>query len=164
MNLFGPKIDKPHTVVQNCIIPHALYYDTDKHLWLRPEKDGAWTVGLTDMAQTLGGKVLHYKPWKEGFKRKAHKPVVMLEAAKWLGVISVPFPVTVGPANPDLMDDAYMINQFPYTKGWLIKIYPEPGTDVAAFYVSGEEAGRLYREHFEDWQMTECVHCLGFEV
>ncbi len=150
--------------MENCIIPHDLYYDVNKHLWLKPEPDGAWTIGLTDMAQTLGGKVLHYKPWKEGIKRKANKPVVMLEAAKWLGVISVPFPVTVGAHNADLTQDAYMINQYPYTKGWLIKVYPQEGSDPRTFYVNGEEAGRLYKEHFAEWQLTECVHCLGFEV
>ncbi len=164
MNLFGPKIDKPHTVVQNCIIPHDLWYDTEQHLWLRDEGDGTWTIGLSDMAQTLGGKVLHYKPWKKGVRRKAKKPVVMLEAAKWLGVIRVPFPSEIAGINEELLKDTYMINQFPYTKGWLIRIKPDEGVDVPSFYVSGEEAGKLYAAHFEEWQLSECVHCLGFEV
>ncbi|KAA3613573.1 MAG: hypothetical protein D8M58_16965 [Calditrichaeota bacterium] len=162
--MFGPKIDQPHSNVRNCIIPHELFYDVKNHLWLRDERDGTWTVGLTDMAQTAGGKVLHFKPWKIGVKRKGNKPIAMLEAAKWLGVIRVPFPVTIIDYNKELLENTYSINQFPYTKGWIIRIKPDDNIDVREYLLDGETAGKEYKKNFDEWGLTDCVHCLGFEV
>ncbi len=162
--MFGPKIEHPHSNIRNCIIPHELFYDTKNHLWLRAEEDETWTVGLSDMAQTAGGKVLHFKPWKRGIKRKANKPIAMLEAAKWLGVIRVPFPVIIVDYNEALLEDTYVINQYPYTKGWIVRIQPEAGTIVRDHLLDGEKAAKEYKEKFDEWELTDCVHCLGFEV
>lgn len=162
--MFGPKITKPHSAVNNCIIPHDLYYDTKNHYWLREEDADEWTLGLTDMAQTLGGKVLHFKPWAVGKKRKAGKPIAMLEAAKWLGVVRVPFDVTITGFNEELLDDAYAVNQYPYTRGWIIRFKTEAGLKMADFFPFGEDAAKSYTENFKKWELTECVHCLGFEV
>jgi glycine cleavage system H protein len=162
--MFGPKIDRPHSNIRNCIIPHELFYDIKNHFWLREEKDGTWTIGLTDMAQTAGGKVLHFKPWKRGVKRKANKPVAMLEAAKWLGIIRVPFATTIVDFNEELLENAYAINQYPYTKGWIVRILPEEETIVKDCFLTGEEAAKEYKKNFDIWGLADCVHCLGFEV
>ncbi len=162
--MFGPKITKPHTVVKNCIIPHDLFYDSKNHFWLREEVNYEWTLGLTDMAQTLGGKVLHFKPWPRGKKRNTAKPIAMLEAAKWLGVVRVPFEVTIVDFNEELLEDAYAVNQYPYTRGWIIRFKTAADLKMTDHFLFGEEAAKAYRENFEKWQLTECVHCLGFEV
>lgn len=40
-----------------CELPEDLWYDLD-YLWARPNDDGTFTVGLTDPAQTMAGRVV----------------------------------------------------------------------------------------------------------
>jgi len=96
--------------VSDCIIPTDRFYETRLHLWLRPENDGSVTVGLTDMAQTLAGKILHCTSKPLGLSRPANKPVAILEAAKWLGVIRVPFASTIVGSNELVPASASLIN------------------------------------------------------
>jgi len=150
--------------LHHCILPKNLLYETKNHLWLKKEDDGLYTVGITDMAQTMAGKVLHFRPWKPGSVRPANKPLAMLEAAKWLGVIRLPFAVQIADYNKELEKEAFLINQFPYQRGWIIRVRPEDEKEVQTRLLGAEAALKAYKEHFEDWNLTDCVHCVGFEV
>ncbi len=153
-----------HFTLHNCILPKELLYETKNHLWLREEDNKTYTVGITDMAQTMAGKVLHFRPWKPGSLRPANKPLAMLEAAKWLGVIRLPFAVEIVDYNIELEKEAFLINQFPYHHGWIIRVRPQDEVEARNLLLNAEQAYLAYRQHFKDWNLTECVHCVGFEV
>ncbi len=159
-----PMPDEANRVtVRDCIIRTDRLYETGLHLWLRPENDGSVTVGLTDMAQTLAGKILHCTPKPLGLRRPANKPVAILEASKWLGVIRVPFASAIVGSNELAWADASLINQHPYTKGWVVRLQPDRD-DWREGLLEGVDAAAVYRENFERWGLVECVHCLGAEV
>ena len=42
---------------RGCELPEDLWYDLD-YLWVRPNDDGTFTIGLTDPAQTMAGRVV----------------------------------------------------------------------------------------------------------
>ncbi len=42
---------------RGCELPEDLWYDLD-YLWVRPNPDGTFTLGLTDPAQTMAGRVV----------------------------------------------------------------------------------------------------------
>jgi hypothetical protein len=46
-----------------CQMPEDLdlYYDLD-YIWARPEEDGTFTIGITDLAKTMSGR--HVVPWR----------------------------------------------------------------------------------------------------
>jgi glycine cleavage system H protein len=56
-----------------CQMPEDLYYDLD-YIWARPEEDGAFTIGITDPAQTM-----------------SDRHVGTLESGQWAGGVPVPF-------------------------------------------------------------------------
>jgi len=148
--------------VENCVLPLDLWYDTDQHLWLRSEDNDCITIGLTDMAQTLAGKLLYVTPRKSGSIKAANKSLAVYEAAKWLGVIRVPFPSTIISHNQAVQDEAFLVNQFPYSKGWILKIKPDEKVDFSEYYISAEEAAVTYRKQMNEETIPDCVHCLGF--
>ncbi|WP_264318752.1 hypothetical protein [Acidithiobacillus ferrooxidans] len=39
-----------------CELPEDLFYDLD-YVWVRPEDDGTLTIGVTDPAQTMSGRL-----------------------------------------------------------------------------------------------------------
>ena len=52
--------------VKNCLLPDDLYYSVENSLWVRDLEDGTGEVGMTDIAQTLAGAMLHCTAKKVG--------------------------------------------------------------------------------------------------
>ncbi|MDH4121578.1 MAG: glycine cleavage system protein H [Deltaproteobacteria bacterium] len=157
-------MDSPagHPMVRNCYVPAGLWYDTTQHLWFRREDNGWWTLGLTDMAQTAAGKVLHCTPRPAGSFRPAGKPVALLEAAKWLGVVRLGFDATVAEVNPEAREQPFLLNQFPYGRGWVMRVNPAPGANPEQHLKNGDQALKEYTARFDEFGLDDCVHCLGF--
>ena len=76
---------------RGCELPEDLYYDLD-YVWVRPEEDGTYTIGLTDPSQTMSGKVQYVWIKDVGTHREWKKPMARLESGKWAGGIPAPFP------------------------------------------------------------------------
>ncbi len=148
--------------IRDCVLPLDLFYDTRNHLWIREEEKNILQVGLTDMAQTLAGKILYITPREKTF-RKANKPLTVLEAAKWMGVIRLPFDTTINAYNTEVLDSPFTVNQFPYTRGWIVKLKVESDA-WRQHFLPGDKAVELYHEKFDEWKLVDCVHCVGFEI
>jgi len=73
-----------------CELPEDRYYDLD-YVWVLPEGDGVFRLGITDPAQTMSGRVQYARFKKPGRRLKAGKPVGRLESSKWAGGVSTPF-------------------------------------------------------------------------
>lgn len=54
-----------HTEYNGCELPDDLFYDLD-YVWVRPEDDGTFTLGITDPAQTMAGRVQYFRFRKPG--------------------------------------------------------------------------------------------------
>ena len=59
------------TLYYGCDIPEDLFYHPDYDCWVRFEADQTVTLGMTDIAQTLAGKLLHVRFKGVGRKVKA---------------------------------------------------------------------------------------------
>ena len=45
--------------VNNCLLPDDLQYHVEFNVWLRDNGDGTFDMGMTDIAQTMAGSVIH---------------------------------------------------------------------------------------------------------
>jgi len=109
---------------RGCQLPEDLYYDLD-YVWLRPGSDGLFTIGVTDPAQTMGGRILSVHIKKTGKTLLAGRHVATLESGKWVGGIPVPFAATIVERNEALLADPHLINVDPYGAGWIARLRPE---------------------------------------
>ena len=50
----------------NCEFRPELYYDAEFQIWVRVEKDGEVSVGMTDISQTRAGKIMHVRVRRPG--------------------------------------------------------------------------------------------------
>lgn len=78
-------------IIRNCIIPTHLYYVVDRHTWLRRDEDEVVTLGLTDVAQTTAGAILHVTFKKVGAVYPRGKdvlsvPTVFVGSTRFVGV------------------------------------------------------------------------------
>lgn len=142
---------------RGCELPEDLFYDLD-YVWARPEEDGTYTLGITDPAQTMAGRVQYIFFKKPGTHRKAGKSVARLESGKWAGGIPAPFDGTIERINPAVEKDPGFVNVAPYTDAWLVVMRPDdPEHALDRLHTGGDVDERL--RAWIDKYDVQCMRC-----
>lgn len=149
--------------VNNCLLPDDLSYHVDYNVWLRDNGDGTWDLGMTDIAQSLAGAIIHCRPKKVGTTVKAGKSIATVESGKWVGPVKSPFTAEIIARNDAAEADATVLNRSPYKAGWIVRLKPQEGEDPAASLVQGEAALDGFRGYMAEKEFEECIHCEGFD-
>ena len=101
-------------------IPSELKYTKD-HEWIRIEGAIA-TVGITDFAQSELGEIVYVDV--DTLDETVEKEDVFgsVEAVKTVSDLFMPLSGEVIEFNEELEDMPELVNDYPYGKGWMIKI------------------------------------------
>lgn len=138
-----------------CEFRPELYYDRECQIWVRREEDGTLTVGMTDISQTIAGKILHARVRRPGTRRPAGKPVATIESGKWAGPIPNFFDCIIEEGNLSVLEDPNLLNIEPY-EAWVARVRPVDGADRAlSVLLIGDEAAKGYAERCR----KEDIHC-----
>ncbi len=140
-----------------CQMPEDLYYDLD-YIWVRPDEDGAWTIGLTDPSQTMAGKVQYVWIKEPGTRRKAKKPLARIESGKWAGGIPAPCDGVVIARNERVLAQPNLINIDPYGDAWLVRWQPDDAASALALLHTGAPAQQALREWIDRYGV-QCMRC-----
>ncbi|HMW19110.1 MAG TPA: glycine cleavage system protein GcvH [Accumulibacter sp.] len=111
-------------------IPSDLQY-TKSHEWIRDEKDGTVTVGITDHAQELLGDLVFVELPPVGNEYAAGQETAVVESVKAAADVYAPVAGTVIDVNPLVVDSPELVNQQPY-EAWLFRIQVADAADLAA--------------------------------
>ncbi len=146
-------------VHRGCMIPLDRWYDVPRDVWLRPEGDGSLLMGMTDVAQTRAGKVLHIQFKKVGRRIEAGQSAATIETAKWAGPFPTPIGGTVLETNADAFAaDILVANRDPYELGWLVRLEPDAWDPASVGLVTGPAAVSRYEERIEALGVS-CIRC-----
>ncbi|AEJ41678.1 glycine cleavage H-protein [Sulfobacillus acidophilus TPY] len=132
--------------INGCRLPDDLYYWPDKHVWARPDHDGTIWVGMTDVAQSLAGKIVVVNLRSLGKTLARGKSAGTVESGKWVGSIATPVAGEVIAVNERLKSTPTLINDDPYGEGWMIHVRPTNWEVDRAELVTGENGIRQYQE------------------
>jgi glycine cleavage system H protein len=132
-----------------CVLPEALYYWVEKHVWVRPEEDGTVVVGMTDVAQSLAGKIIVVNLRALGKELARGRSAGTLESGKWVGSIPSPVSGEVVAVNEALRERPSLVNSDPYGTGWLLRLRPSSWADEVRELCHGPEGVARYREHLQ---------------
>ncbi len=102
------------------MIPSDLKY-TKEHEWVKVEKNIA-VIGITDYAAGELGDIVFVEMPKVGAKVQQMKAFGTIEAVKAISDLFSPVSGEVTEINNDVANEAGVINQDPYGKGWIIKV------------------------------------------
>ena len=149
--------------LKNCMLPDELLYHVDFNVWIHKNDDGTINLGMTDIAQSLAGNIIHCRPKKVGRSVKAGKSVATVESGKWVGPVKTPFAGEIVAANDDVESDATILNRSPYKQGWIVQIQPSNFDEDGGDLVSGNDAISGFETYMAEKEISECVHCEGFE-
>lgn len=142
-----------------CEFRSDLYYDDEFQIWLSKEDDGTLKVGMTDLSQSIAGKIMHLRVRKPGTRRPSGKPVATVESAKWAGPIPNFINCVINEGNTQVLETPKLLNIDPYG-AWIARVTPElPIDEALAVFVTGDEAKKGYCERIR----KEDIHCERLE-
>jgi glycine cleavage system H protein len=107
-------------------VPAELRY-TASHEWVRKEKDGTVTIGITDFAQEALGDVVFVELPEVGRKVAKEESCAVVESVKAASDIYAPVGGEVTATNDALKDAPESINADAYA-AWMFRIKPDDGS------------------------------------
>ncbi|MBD3618175.1 MAG: glycine cleavage system protein H [Chromatiales bacterium] len=138
-----------------CEFHPELFYDDEFQIWVRREDDDSLTVGMTDISQTIAGKILHVRVRRPGTMRPPGKPVATIESGKWAGPIPNFIECEIVEGNAEVLENPVLLNSDPYN-AWIARVNATGGVDKALeVFLTGEEARKGYCER----ATREDIHC-----
>lgn len=109
--------------------PQDLKY-TASHEWIRTEKDGTLTVGITDHAQDALGDLVFIELPEVGRKLAAEEACAVVESVKAASDVYAPVAGEVVAVNSAVAEAPGDLNKDPYAS-WLFRIKPAGGAGPA---------------------------------
>ena len=128
-----------------CNLPDDLYYHVAKHIWVRSESADEVTVGLTDVAQHLAGKVIAVTLKKVGRTLTKGQSTATVESSKWVGPVPTPVSGEVIAVNDKLAKAPELINGDCYGEGWVVRLRTSNWDYESAELANGETGLREYQ-------------------
>ena len=142
---------------RGCLLPEGLYYDLD-YVWLRLGNDGLITIGVTDPAQTMGGRIVAAHIKKLGAAIRSGRHVATLESGKWVGGVPAPFAGTIAERNEAVLADPHILNVDPYGAGWIARLRPDDPETALSGLTTGEAAVSALKQWIDRYDV-ECMRC-----
>ena len=141
-----------------CVVPDDLLYDVGMHVWVRLEDDAA-VLGMTDVAQTMGGRVVQVSWKKTGRSYPRGRSLAVIESAKWVGPFPTPLTGELLEVNDAAFDaDIAIANRDPYGAGWLAKMRPSALDGELPLLSDGATAFARYRDLIDERDIR-CYRC-----
>jgi glycine cleavage system H protein len=123
---------------------------SDRLLWVKKESDGTVSVGFSDMAQKLMGKIMFVRLPKPGTEVAVDKDFGTAESMKWVERLKSPISGVVKESNTVLRTKPKIVNEDPYG-AWLIKITPtEKLESEMSQLAQGENLENFLKEQIKD--------------
>lgn len=134
-------------------IPQGLFFSRS-HAWTHLEKSGLAKVGPDDFLMKVTGEVKVLNLRKQGeHVSKGDILATISQNDKMLHLYS-PISGRIVESNDNLIKDPVLLNEDPYSKGWLYKIKPEKWVEETSAYYLAEGASK--------WAEQEIVRLRDF--
>jgi|TARA_B100001964_G_scaffold242755_1_gene318517 glycine cleavage system H protein len=108
------------------------------HEWARLESDGMVTVGISDYAQEALGDVVYVEVPDMDTRLEAGGEAGVIESVKAASDYFSPLSGTVIEANSELEDSPEIVNDAPYSTGWLFRVDPADSSALDSLLKPGE--------------------------
>ena len=108
--------------ISELVLPEACRFTKD-HEWARMQGDQC-TIGIGDYAQDQLGDIVYVELPDVGAAFEAGDEFGTVESVKAVSELYIPVSGRVTAVNERLESDPGLVNQEPYTGGWMIKVKP----------------------------------------
>ncbi len=128
-------------------IPGGLYFDKT-HTWAFMEQDGTVKIGIDDFLQHVTGPITRVEMKKAGDKiRKGERLCSIAQNGKQLNLYA-PVSGTIQAQNHALASNSGIINEAPYSEGWIYRIEPTNWLREISFMTMAENYRTWLKSEF----------------
>jgi len=99
-------------------------YDLEHNTWVESEENGEMTVGVTSLLSAIAGKFASARIRPVGTRVKRVSSLGTLESLKFVGPVPSPISGIVSAVNGDVIKRPKLLNDAPYTEGWIVRLKP----------------------------------------
>ena len=99
-------------------------YDLEHNTWVESEENGEMTVGVTSLLSVIAGKFASARIRPVGTRVKRVSSLGTLESLKFVGPVPSPISGIVSAVNGDVIKRPKLLNDAPYTEGWIVRLKP----------------------------------------
>ena len=128
-------------------LPETLYY-TAEHHWIEPLASGRYRVGLTGYAAQHLGEVYSIDLPEINDAMQADEAICAVESEKATSSILAPCAGVIVGINDELRDASSLLNQEPFSDGWLFEFTSEDPKLLKGF-LSVQDYTDLIQPHAE---------------
>ena len=100
------------------------YYYTTEHEWAKVQDDGTVLIGITDYAQKQLHEIVYVELPEAGSDTDFMEIIGAVESVKAVSDMNSPVSGEVIEINKALEDSPELMNNSPYSDGWMAKIRP----------------------------------------
>ncbi|MEM0383309.1 MAG: glycine cleavage system protein GcvH [Candidatus Caldarchaeum sp.] len=133
-------------------VPDDLLY-TKEHEWVKQEKKKYAVVGITDYAQKKLREIIYIELPHLNTKVRTRDVLGTVESVKSTADIFSPVSGKVVEVNSTLLDHPEMLNESPYTDGWIAKVELSDPAELDKLMDADEY--RRYLEELEEEKTEE---------
>lgn len=114
------------------------------HEWIiASEQDGIYTVGISDYAQQALGDVVHASLPSVGTQVTVEQACCVLESVKAASDVHAPVDGVIVAINEKLDGTPELINDEPYSDGWLFQIQVSNATQLDSLMSASDYESKL---------------------
>jgi glycine cleavage system H protein len=110
--------------IDSCIFPEDLLYDVENLVWANTKANKVVTIGITALLSSISGRISTIKLKDTGTRIENGKGLATIESDKYFGVVRAPFKGTIIEVNDSILQRPKLVNDFPYSDGWFVKMEP----------------------------------------
>jgi glycine cleavage system H protein len=142
--------------ILGCPLPEDRLYDLENDVWWQEDAaDGRARVGVLAALASFAGPIrsFSFRP-VEGVIARG-RSVATVESVRYTGAVRLPVDARVVERNGRLVTHPRLLNDAPYTEGWVVTVRPERPEDARRFLAeAGAVAARL-----EERIRTQRIRC-----
>lgn len=141
--------------IEGCPLPEDRLYDWENHTWTAPEASGElWKVGLIAPFTAFIGPVAKVTFRPVGPLERG-RSLGMIESVRFTGAARLPFDGEVVELNPELSDRPRLLNDAPYSAGWVARVRPKLPSEPRPWL----EKAASVRERLAAWIREQHIRC-----
>ncbi len=143
--------------IEGCVLPEDRLYDLENDTWWSSvDHDGTALVGLLGPLAAFAGRFgrVTFRPGKDEVARG--RSVATVESVRYTGAVRMPVDGTIVARNDALLERPRLLNDAPYSDGWVVRVRPARPEDPArlletAGAVAERLADRIRRQRIRCW-------------
>jgi len=146
--------------ILGCVLPEDRLYDLDESVWWAEDPaDGSARVGILATLGSFAGPVHSFAFRNEISHADRGRSVGTLESVRYTGAVRLPVGATILDRNERLPSEPRLLNDAPYTDGWVVRVRPDRADDpprylASAATIAARLEDRIREQRIRCWPRT----------